>query len=134
MLTLWSIFRSPLMIGGEMTGFDDFTMGLLTNEAILKMHSNARHSHPVWRKTIGGSEYILWTAANCEGGQYAAIFNTGDAEIEIEIPLADLELYGSVTACELWSGESFSTDRTIRIKIGKHGAKAYLLSLNTGQA
>ena len=24
MMTLWSIFRSPLMIGGEMTGFDDF--------------------------------------------------------------------------------------------------------------
>lgn len=134
MLTLWSIFRSPLMIGGEMTGFDDFTMGLLTNEAILKMHSNARHSHPVWRKTIDGSEYILWTAANCEGGQYVAVFNTGDTETEIEIPLADLELYGSVTVCELWSGESFSADKTIRIKIGKHGAKAYLLSLNTGQA
>lgn len=134
MLTLWSIFRSPLMIGGEMTGFDDFTMGLLTNEAILKMHSNARHSHPVWRKTIDGSEYILWTAANCEGGQYAAVFNVGDAETEIEIPLADLELYGGVTVCELWSGESFSADKTIRIKIGKHGAKAYLLSLNKGQA
>ncbi len=41
MLTLWSIFRSPLMIGGEMTGFDDFTMSLITNEAILKMHRNA---------------------------------------------------------------------------------------------
>ncbi|MDE6747191.1 MAG: glycoside hydrolase family 27 protein, partial [Oscillospiraceae bacterium] len=100
MLTLWSIFRSPLMIGGEMTGFDDFTMKLLTNEAILKMHSNARHSHQVWRKTIGGSEYILWTATDCEGGQYAAIFNAGDTEGEIEIPLADLELYGIGNVCE----------------------------------
>ena len=47
MLTLWSIFRSPLMIGGEMTGFDDFTMSLITNEEILKMHKNSRHSHQV---------------------------------------------------------------------------------------
>ena len=62
MLTLWSIFRSPLIIGGEMTGFDDFTMNLLTNEAVLKMHSNARHSHQVWRKTVNGNEFILWTA------------------------------------------------------------------------
>ncbi len=129
MLTLWSIFRSPLMIGGEMTGFDDFTMRLLTNEAILKMHSNARHSHQVWRKTVDGSEYILWTAADCEGGQYAAVFNAGDTEGEIEIPLADLELYGSVKVCELWSGESFSADKTIRVKVGSHGAKAFVITL-----
>lgn len=129
MLTLWSIFRSPLMIGGEMTGFDDFTMGLLTNEAILKMHSNARHSHQVWRKTVDGSEYILWTAADCEGGQYAAIFNAGDTEGEIEIPLSDLELYGSVKVCELWSGESFSADRTVCVKVGSHGAKAFGITL-----
>ena len=55
MLTLWSIFRSPLMIGGEMTGFDEFTMSLLTNERILKMHKNARHSHQVWRRKIDGT-------------------------------------------------------------------------------
>ena len=42
MMTLWSIMRSPLMIGGEMTGFDAFTMGLITNEGILRMHRNAR--------------------------------------------------------------------------------------------
>ncbi len=129
MMTFWSIFRSPLMIGGEMTGFDDFTMGLLTNEAILKMHSNSRHSHQVWRKNIGGSECILWTAADCEGGQYAAIFNAGDTEVEIEIPLTDLELYGNVNVCELWSGESFSADRTIHAKVESHGAKAFGITL-----
>ena len=48
MMSLWCIFRSPLMIGGEMTKFDKFTMDLLTNEGILKMHRNARHSHQVW--------------------------------------------------------------------------------------
>lgn len=125
MMTLWSIFRSPLMIGGEMTGFDDFTMGLLTNEAILKMHSNSRHSHQVWRKNIGGSEYILWTAADCGGGQYAAVFNAGDTEGEIEILLSDLEVYGSFKVCELWSGESFNADKSISVKIGSHGAKSF---------
>ena len=44
MLTLWSIFRSPLFIGGEMTKFDDFTLSLLTNRDILGMHKNARHA------------------------------------------------------------------------------------------
>ncbi len=56
MMSLWSIFRSPLIIGGEMTGFDDFTMGLNHQREILKMHRNARHSHPVWQKLIDGTD------------------------------------------------------------------------------
>lgn len=67
MMSLWSIFRSPLIIGGEMTGFDDFTMGLITNEEILKMHRNARHSHPVWQKLIDGTEHILWIRCQQRG-------------------------------------------------------------------
>ena len=111
-----------------MTGFDDFTMKLLTNEAVLKMHSSARHSHQVWRKTVNGNEFILWTAADCEGGYYSAVFNAGDTEAEIEIPLTDLELYGNVKVCELWSGESFNADKSISVKIGSHGAKAFKIS------
>lgn len=127
MMTLWSIFRSPLMIGGEMTGFDDFTMSLLTNEKILAMHSNARHSHQVWKKGINGVEHILWTAASSEGGQYIAVFNTGDKASKVEISLADIEIYNGVTATELWSGETVDTDKVISVSLNSHGAKAFYL-------
>ncbi len=127
MLTLWSIFRSPLMIGGEMTGFDDFTMSLLTNGAILAMHRNARHSHQVWRREIGGTEHILWTAACADGGTYAAIFNTGDKNSEISIPLAELEIYGGVRATELWGGETQECGEAVSVRLNSHGAKAFLL-------
>lgn len=125
MLTLWSIFRSPLMIGGELTKLDDFTLKLLTNTDILKMHKNARHSHQVWKREINGVEHILWTAASCEGGIYAAVFNTGDKDSEIEIPLADLEIYGSVKGRELWSGEAVEFKDNISTALEKHGAKAF---------
>ncbi len=127
MMTLWSIFRSPLMIGGEMTGFDEFTMSLLTKEGILAMHSNARHSHQVWKKEIDGVEHILWTAACSEGGQYIAVFNTGDKASEVEIFLADVEIYDAVTATELWSGETVAADKAVSVKLNSHGAKAFLL-------
>lgn len=125
MMTLWSIFRSPLMIGGDMTGFDDFTMSLLTNEGILKMHKNARHSHPVWRKEFNGTEHILWTAVDPEGGQYAAVFNTGEKDSVIEIPLADLEIYEGSEITELWSGEKASAESSFTVSLKSHGAKAY---------
>ncbi|MGN0165572.1 MAG: glycoside hydrolase family 27 protein [Lachnospiraceae bacterium] len=127
MLTLWSIFRSPLMIGGEMTEFDEFTMSLLTNEDILAMHRNSRHSHQVWRKEINGIEHILWTSVCSQGGQYVAVFNAGNTESEIEIPLTDLEIYESVNGKELWSGKKVSFADTISCVLKSHGAVAFLL-------
>ena len=127
MMSLWSIFRSPLIIGGEMTKFDNFTMGLITNEEILKMHRNARHSHPVWQCEINGTEHILWTAVSSEGGQYAAIFNTGEQDSSIRISLEDLEIYHPVHSTELWSGQSSEITETINVSLKKHGAAVFYL-------
>lgn len=125
MLTLWSIFRSPLMIGGEMTGFDDFTLGLLTNPGILEMHRKARHAHQVWRKNIGGNEYILWTALCAGGGQYAAVFNTGGSGGTVSVPLSDLEIDSAASATELWSGAEAKAGDALAVSLRPHGAKAY---------
>lgn len=127
MLTLWSIFRSPLMIGGEMTGFDDFTLALVTNEAVLEMHKKSRHAHQVWRRNIGGSEYILWTAMCADGGQYAAIFNAGETNGKIMIDLTDLEIENANTAIELWSGEKVDIGESFEVAVSAHGAKGYLI-------
>ena len=127
MMTLWSIFRSPLMIGGEMTGFDEFTMRLITNEEILAMHRNSRNAHQVWRREVCGSEYILWTASSAAGGRYVAIFNAGEKDGEIEIPLSEIEIYDKVSGRELWNGEEFLSSDKIAVKVPSHGAKAYLI-------
>ncbi len=128
MMTLWSIFRSPLMIGGEMTVMDDFTLKLLTNEGILGMHKDARHAHQVWRKEIGGVEHVLWVASCAKGGFYLAVFNAGEADSEIEISLEDIEIDSSVAGKELWSGEAVTADGKLSVKLPKHGAKAYLFN------
>ena len=127
MMTLWCIFRSPLMIGGEMTGFDDFTMSLITNRDILTMHRDARHSHQVFRKEIDGVEHILWTAVSARGGQYVAVFNAGEKESEIKIPLVDLEIYDQISGKELWSGQEVQAEESLTVKLESHGAKAFLL-------
>ncbi len=128
MMTLWSIMRSPLMIGGEMTGFDDFTMGLITNEQILKMHSNSRHAHQVFRRNIEGHETIVWVAASCEGGMYIAIFNASGEDGEMNIKLSELEINVPVTATELWSGQTGEFTENINVSIAAHGAMAFYLS------
>ena len=126
MMTLWAIFRSPLMIGGEMTKFDEFTMELITNEAILKMHSDSRHAHQVWRREVNGVETVLWTAQSSEGGRYIAVFNLGEKDNEFELDFEDLEIYENVNVTELWSGEKAENVSSLKISLPKHGAKAFI--------
>ena len=105
--------------------FDEFTLGLITNERVLDMNRNSRHSHQVWRKNINGNEYILWTAVCTDGGSYAAVFNAGDNNGSIEIPLSDIEIYSADSVTELWSGDKQTTKGVIEVNLAPHGAKAF---------
>ena len=127
MMTLWCIFRSPLMIGCELTKADEFTMCLLTNEGILDMLKNSRGAHQVWRKKIGGCEHVLWTAFSADGGYYAAIFNIGEEDSEISVPLEDMELYEPLGCTELWNNLPLGRVTSLDVKLPAHGAAAFLL-------
>ena len=126
MMTLWSVMRSPLMIGGDMPGFDAFTLGLLTNRGILSMHKNARHAHPVWRRKNGEGESILWVAENAEGGHFLALFNAGEDDVEFDVPLSDAEIGGPCRLTEFWTGRVEEAADSIKIALPAHGAAGFL--------
>ena len=129
MMALWCIVRSPLMIGGEMTKFDDFTLKLLTNKALLKMHSDARNSHQVLRKEIAGKEVALWTATDVEGGMYAAIFNLSNKSCTVKVESDDLEVASFANGFEIFTGKAFKGGDVITAKIPAHGAAVYALGV-----
>ena len=49
LMNLWCIFRSPLMIGAELTKLDDFTLSLLTNDEVLALTKNQAQAKLVSR-------------------------------------------------------------------------------------
>lgn len=130
MLTLWSILRSPLMIGGEMTGFDRFTLDLLTNRRVLEMHRDARNSHQVWRRTAADCELALWTADRAGGGRYAALFNLGGTRVRAAAALEELELPGPVHATELWTGDVRIVPERLEAVLPPHGAAAWMVEVD----
>ncbi len=129
MMTLWSIFRSPLMIGGEMTGFDDFTRSLVTNEKILSIHKNARFSHQVWRRKRVDTELVLWLAISAEGGYYAALFNIGEKDAKYTLTTEEMEIGKIRTREELWSGETASDEDTFTAEVNAHDVKVWKLEV-----
>ena len=127
MMTLWCILRSPLMIGGELTGFDPFTLSLVTNRNILDMHRLARDSHPVYRRQVQNSELVLWTADCRDGGVYAAVFDLGEEELSVAIPFTDLKSEAPRSCLNLWDGTVQNCSDYLPVTLPKHGAAAFLL-------
>ncbi|MCM3728351.1 glycoside hydrolase family 27 protein [Neobacillus cucumis] len=101
MMTLWSIFRSPLMFGGELRDNDEWTLSLLTNKEVLELNQNSRSNRLVYRK----DDKIVWTAKDQENNTYAALFNAADKTAEVEVTLAQLGLSAKKRARNVWSQE-----------------------------
>lgn len=125
MMTLWSIFRSPLMIGGEMTKFDEFTLSILTNKELLKMHRTSRNAHQVYRKAVNGKETVLWTSTCEEGGMYVCVFNLSEDANDVCVTLEDVESTMPLAGFEIWSGNKTDFADSFTISVPSHGAKAF---------
>ncbi|GAB3724792.1 hypothetical protein GCM10027594_06040 [Hymenobacter agri] len=78
LMTLWSIFRSPLMFGGDLPSNDPFTLGLLTNKNVLAMHRGSTHNRQLFRR----GDLVAWTADDpATGDKFLALFNAQDQEM-----------------------------------------------------
>lgn len=104
LMTFFTIFKSPLFFGGDLPSNDEFTNSLMTNKAVLKMHSESSEV----KSLFYDENKLAITSKNLTTGEvYLAIFNTSDEEglEEISVNLADLGLENECTVTDLWSGE-----------------------------
>lgn len=75
LITLWSIARSPLMHGGDMTKTDPATLSLLTNDEVLAVNQHSTQNRPLFDH----DGLIAWTAIDpASGDTYLAVFNARD--------------------------------------------------------
>lgn len=146
MMTLWCIFRSPLMLGAEMTKLDDWTLSLLTNREVLELLQDGHHGVQVERS----GEYAVWAGWNeKDNSVYAALFNLRGEKAEVCVTLEEIRnaLPRPVIAAleercggpehigesriglkELWSGETAEAlGGEISAAIEAHGAKLFRL-------
>lgn len=124
LMTLWSIFRSPLMFGGEMRNNDEWTLKLITNEEVLAVN---QHSHGAYPVKNDGKE-IIWKAENPDGKAIVALFNADDEEKEVGVSFDELKILGSFILRDLWEKEDVGeVTKEIKATLRPHFAKLYLL-------
>ncbi len=126
LMTLWSIFRSPLMFGGHLPDNDAFTLSLLTNRDVLKVLNESHNNRPLFNR----EQEAAW-AADEDGtnARYLALFNKGNAGAAVKADLAALGFTTPVMISDLWSGKAlgeFSGD--FAPLVNGHGAGLFRIT------
>jgi len=125
MMTLWCIFRSPLMMGGELRDNDEWTLSILTNPEILRL---LKHSYGA-RQVMRTGDTVIWASNDEDGSKYVAFFNTSFTPTQPEISFMNLGISGTYKARDLWLRQDVGefTGR-IGTNVNVHGARIFKLT------
>jgi len=125
LLSLWSIARSPLMIGADLTKLDGFTLSLLTNDEVIAVDQNSENNHEIFHH----DGFYGWVA-NVPGSadKYVGLFNTGTAAA-IPMKLSEAELNGPVRLRDLWQQKNVGiVTNEFAPFVPTHGAALYRMA------
>jgi hypothetical protein len=123
MVTLWCMFQSPLIMGGDLLSPDEWTMKLLTNSEVLAVDQHAIGRHPV----ITTENAVVWTSKPEDGrGSYVAVFNLADKEQPLAYDWAQLGLpKGAYSIRDLWNSKDLGDAAALRVTLRPHASVLY---------
>jgi hypothetical protein len=127
MMTLWCIFRSPLMLGGELRDNDEWTLSLLRNPELLRL---LKHSYGA-KQIMRTEDTVVWASNDDDGSKYVAFFNTAFCATQPEVSFMNLGINGTYKVRDLWSQEDMGTlTGRIGANVNIHGARIFKLTKN----
>lgn len=123
LMTLWSIFRSPLMFGGNLPDNDEFTTSLITNEEVIRVNQNSTENKEISFK----NGVSIWTAKDIENPvKYLAMLNISDSVVHITCTPEELGVSSGSLVRDLWKKADIgSFGNSIVLSIPAHGAVLY---------
>lgn len=126
LMTLWAIFRSPLIMGGNLTRLDDRTTSLLTNPEVIAVNQHSREP----RAVVNESQKAIWLSKPDNGdGLYVALFNLSDAKQIITYPLQSLGLNAaSYNVRDLWERKDNGVRDQLQVALARHASVLYQVS------
>jgi alpha-galactosidase len=126
LVTLWSIFRSPLMIGGNLTTMDEWTASLLTNPEVLEVDQHSSENH----MAVSNGDVVVWVATTEDKkGKYVAVFNTGESAQTVLWSWKALDISQAKYAVrDLWQKKDLAPSESLSTRLPPHGCVLYGLS------
>jgi hypothetical protein len=120
LVTLWSIARSPLMMGGNLLAMDDYTLSLLTNPEVIAVDQNSSGNHALSTT----DKAAIWEARPASGqGRYMAVFNLSNQTQPFAVPLA-----GPKNIRDLWARKDLAGSEVLAVTLAPHACALYLIT------
>lgn len=123
LLTLWSMARSPLIMGGNLTKMDDWTTSLLTNEEVLAVDQHVTGS----RELLNDGNKAIWMAkTGAAGVLYIALFNLSDVPQTITYPLQSALMSRTSGAVrDLWEHKNLGSTDILKTQLPAHASALF---------
>lgn len=125
LFSLWCMFRSPLMMGGNLTRIDPWTLSLLTNRELLAIDQNSSGNQVAVEK----ADVAIWTARSADQKEwYVAVFNRAEMPRNIRYGWKDLGLAEQTYEMrDIWQHRDLGPARSLVVQLRPHSCIVYSL-------
>jgi hypothetical protein len=124
LMTLWCIFPSPLMVGGDLTKADEWTTSLLTNREVLEVDQHSTGN----RLAVSSGDLMIWVAEARDNPakHYVAVFNRSESAVTRNYSWKDLRLPGGSHGLRnLWEQKDLEPASQLSLTLGPHASALY---------
>jgi alpha-galactosidase len=129
-ISLWCLLSAPLLIGCDMTKFDDFTLNLLENDEVLALDQDALGKSATCVLTNG--DVRVFEKELEDGGRALGFFNLGSAPANLDFnQLVQIGFTGKQHVRDLWRQKDLAdvdANEVLTMTIPIHGVMLYKLT------
>ena len=110
-----------MFFGGELRDNDHWTLSLLQNKELLKMHEIGKNPQQVYRK----EDIVIWHSTNDEAEDYIAVFNLKDNQENVSLSLKNYLQNQPSKGLNIWDQEVITVTDTLSLDIAPHDVKLF---------
>jgi hypothetical protein len=125
-MSFWCIYRSPLMLGGNLPDNREIEEKLFSNEEVLRVNQEGAHPRQVYKQDGG----MIWVSDAPDGGKYVALFNISDAQKELSFDFSLAGVKGKAIIRDLWKRTDLGTfTKKYAVTMPAHGSVLLKMTL-----
>jgi len=134
LVTAWCVFRSPLIVGGNLLLNGPQTLALLTNPEVIAVDQQTTGNHPV---PLDDPQTLVWvamaTSPKLLGDTYVVVVNLGDQARHISESWAALGLPAhSYRTRDLWQRKNLGQQEGVDVTLAPHASELLRLDPSRG--
>jgi alpha-galactosidase len=119
-VSLWCLLTAPLILSGDITRLDAFTLSLLSNDEVLEVDQDPLGKSALRVAQDGDRE--VWAKDMEDGSKAVGLFNRGPSEASVTLKWPQLGISGKQTVRDLWQQKDLGTfEQEFSVAVGRHG-------------